>query len=168
MTRILALDPSTVCIAHALLDTEIDHILDYGAFHPGKRDIDDILASAYWWLFDLIRHHPDTPTILAIELPVYHKNVKTLRTLAQLTGALRVATYSWMDETIEVLPAERKTALGLPANMKAKPAKTHILRIVNAMFDLDLTADQHDIADAVAVAVAAQKKLREREMLSDE
>jgi Holliday junction resolvasome RuvABC endonuclease subunit len=138
-------------------------VIQAGSYRPAGRSLDDKLYDCYDWFN--AEFFAERLNVLAIELPIYHKNVKTLRTLAQLAGVLRLAAADWSERTIEILPAERRLALGIPINMKGAEAKQHILRNVNALFDLGLTPEQHDIADAVAVAMAARKKIREKEWI---
>jgi Holliday junction resolvasome RuvABC endonuclease subunit len=96
---------------------------------------------------------------LAVETPVLHsyqrkQNVKTLIALASMLGAIRAGARWYFSQTIEILPAERLGALGLPAFMKRKPAKEAVIRNVNMIYGLDLTAKEHDAADAIAVGRA--------------
>ena len=166
--RILGLDPSTVAIGYALLCTDSDHLLDYGVYKVEGNALDVKLWLAHDWLEDFFELG-DTrrwAQVLAIELPIYHRNIKTLRTLAQMVGALRAAAAYFTDQTIEVLPSERRLAMGITIRMKSKPAKDAIRRIVNQIYGLDLGPDDHDISDAVAVAVAAARKLRIEELSS--
>lgn len=165
MTKILALDPSTKCIGWAILDTETDTIVNAGDYKPAGNSLDDKLADCYDWFN--VEFFAMACDVLAIELPIYHRNVKTLRTLAQLAGVLRLAASEWSETIIEILPAERRLALGVPIKLTGMPAKQQIRRLVNATYGLDLKPDQHDISDAVAVAVAAARKLREKEMLTN-
>jgi len=162
MSKILAIDPSTRCIGWCVLDTRADAIRDYGAFKP-RQDVglDDKLKECHEWLAELMAESRRGYDVFAFELPVYHRNVKTLRTLAQFAGVLRLAARPWAEQTIEILPAERRLALGVPIAMSGARAKAHIRRLVNAIYGLELKADQHDIADAIAVAVAAQKRMIE-------
>ena len=61
---------------------------------------------------------------------------------------------------IEVIPAERLTWLGLPANLPRKMAKEQVTHLVNVRYGLELTPKDHDAADAVAVALAGYCKIR--------
>ena len=158
MDTILAIDPSLSCIGWAVMGA--DTVYDYGILVPYGNEFDARLNSAYCWADSMGRErgiHQELVT--AIEIPVYYKNAKTLRDLAQLCGALRVGL-SWHCRTIDVLPTERLSALGLPIRLRRNEAKARVLSLVNAMFELELTTKDHDIADAIAVGVAAQKKLK--------
>ena len=169
---ILGLDPSTKAIGYAVLDTDGDAVLDCGVYKPGGRSFDWTLLHADVWLNDycaegfygLQSEHDIWKSATAIEMPVKHRNVKTTITLAQLVGVLRTAAFNWMDTIIEVIPAERLTWLGLPGNLPRKMAKEQVTRLINWRYSLDLKPEDHDAADAVAVALAGWCKLRTETM----
>ena len=48
----------------------------------------------------------------------------------------------------------------MPIRMKRKEAKAQVLHLVNMRYGLNLTAKDHDAADAVAVALAGYCKIR--------
>ena len=158
--RLLALDPSLSYIGWALFDTDSNPDLKrHGAHGPSGDTLDDKLADAARWL-DWLEPHLRYLEVLAIEVPVMYMNAKTTIALAQLCGVLRYSAYSWSERTIEILPAQRLTVLGLNANLKRAVAKREVLRLVNAIYSLELTAKDNDAADAIAVGFAAIRKLK--------
>jgi len=152
--RLLALDPSTKVIGWAQFDG--DDLVDCGAYHVRGDNLDDKMADAAIW----IDHHMGAAYILALEMPVMWRNVKTTVRLAQMVGALRLAAFPYARAVVEIMPGSRLLALGLRINMKRAEAKKQVVRLVNAMFSLELTAKDHDAADAVAVGLAALKKMK--------
>lgn len=161
--RILGLDPALSVIGWCVLDTEADRVLYHGAYtcYSCHKELDAKLYAYHRWLMGLLDKHP--AEVMAIETPVMARNPATTIKLAYLGGVLRLAAWVHTDRTIPILPQERLTALGLPARMKRKTSKAAVLRIVNQLYPgLDITSD--DEADAIAVAVAAAKKLRIEEL----
>lgn len=159
MPNILSLDPSLSAIGFCILDIDADAIIHHGVFKPSGSDLDSKLASAFEWLKTLFDELPPID-IFAIEIGIYAKNVDTLRKLSYLTGVLRLAAWTYNARIIPILPQARRIAVGIPIRMKSKPAKQAIIGIVNARFGLELKPAQHDVADAIAVALAAAKKLK--------
>ncbi|MBN1954856.1 MAG: crossover junction endodeoxyribonuclease RuvC [Anaerolineae bacterium] len=154
MTRILGLDPSTVATGWALLDDGT--VLASGVFRPEGDTLDEKLAAAHNWLW--LQLLGLWPQAVAVETPFFKLNAKTLVTLAQLGAAYRLAATMFGLPVVEVTPAVRCTAVGLGGNA----AKEQVLYTVNAVFSLDLT--DHNESDAVAIAAAAEIKLREKEL----
>jgi len=154
--RILGLDPSTVATGWALLDVDDDGgecVLETGTYAPPHGDLDEMLLAAYGWCQDMMSDCQ--PDILAIETPFYKLNARTLSTLAALGGVLRLAATQAGLRVIAVAPSQRCTALGLPGNA----TKQQVLYTVNAIYGLNL--DDHNQADAVAIAAAAALRLRQ-------
>ena len=162
---ILGLDPSTKAVGYAVLDTDSDAVLAHGTYKLRQDSLDHTLVDGYLWLERELDAWFTTGSDLlinaiAIEMPVKHRNVATTIKLAQMVGALRCAAFYWLETVIEVIPAERLTALGLPARMKREDAKEQVTRLVNWRYSLDLKPEDHDAADAVAVALAGYCKIR--------
>lgn len=163
MTRILGCDPSTTAIGWAVLDREENKIIASGTYRPEGKTLNERMMYAFHWLHNLLKREPEVIT-LAIEMPVVHsthRNVRTALVLAQMAGVLKVAALSHCGRIVEVMPFERRRILGVSTRLKAGPAKVVIVNLVNAMYPyLDLNVKQdHDAADAVAVALAAEHKL---------
>ena len=153
----LALDSATRATGWALLDLgDLDHALAHGIETFGG-DLHGRLLLAGHWLDGLLDEWPDV-TVMAIEGQVLAHNAATTAKLAQHAGALKFVAMSHGLEIIEVAPGLRKTVLGLPMAMESKAAKAQVLALVNARFGLALTADEHDIADALAIGLAAVAK----------
>ena len=159
--RLLALDPSTSCIGWALfVGEELD---TFDSYQPQGKTFDRLIANACDWLDNLGWRL--MPKIIAFELPIVARNIKTTITLAQLAGALRFIAFSeitnYVGTVVEVYPGSRLAALGLPIRLKRAEAKRRVVALVNARFGLNLTQKQHDIADAIAVGLAAMRQMRE-------
>jgi Holliday junction resolvasome RuvABC endonuclease subunit len=152
---LLALDSSTRVIGWALLDLDnLDAPLAYGV-HEFRGNLHERLYYSGVWLDTLLRTEFPSVTILAIEGQVFAKNAATTAKLAQVAGALKFVALSHGLDVIEVAPGQRCTALGLPWMMARDAAKAQVLALVNARFGLALGADEHDIADALAIGLAA-------------
>jgi hypothetical protein len=185
-SRILALDPAntTGWAVLDMLDREADEqpvvtdggeesVVASGIFKPRGRITARRLVSAFAWCGEMIRAHD--VGVLALEVPYLatyfdrhgrkHQNVKAFRQQCQLGGAYLLAAGGLEVEVMEVIPAQRLTALGLPGNLPRVAAKAQTLLCVNAIYDLALT--DHNVADAVAVGVAAARMFRERTVLGE-
>ena len=163
--RIIGLDPSLVCIGWALLERDMDLRLEWvsswGTIRPEGETLDEKLhdaADKVGRLFD-----GGGADVLAMELPVVYRNPATTIKLGQLLGVIRYVAYRWTERTIEVMPGGRLSALGLPINLKRPVAKELVRNTVNALYKLHLEPQDHDIADAVAVAHAALVELKKEE-----
>ena len=157
---ILALDPSLSCIGWAVLTLDGERVVEYGAYRPRGNTLDEKLMNARWWLRIVLGRMEEDVTHFAFEMPVVYRNAATTIKLAQLAGVLRVAAFEWAEQTIEVNPGGRLAALGLPVNMKRAVAKFAVIANVNALFGLELKDSEDDIGDAIAVGVAAAKRLK--------
>ena len=154
---LLALDSSTRVTGWALLDLDnLDAPLAYGVETFGG-DLHERLRLAGVWLDGRLGYWSSVTT-LAIEGQVVAKNAATTAKLAQVAGALKFVAMSHGLEVVEVAPGQRLTALGLPWMMKRAAAKAQVLALVNARFGLELTAAEHDAADALAIGLAAVAK----------
>ena len=163
---IFAVDPSTVKVGWCVYDEDRDEVVRYGVHRVTGDTFDEKLAD----IVRSIRYQFEVfdGDVLAVEMPVLHsriRNVKTVIRLAQVVGVLRYAGLCWASRTVEVLPSERCLAFGLAANTKRNHAKRMLVSLVNARFGLDLSPKEHDAADAIAVAVAADLKLRREAVL---
>lgn len=155
---VLGLDASTTAVGWALLDTDQDLICGHGCHRPVGDSVLERIDDADTWLNSLLWIHPSA--IIAVEVPVMHKNAATMRSLSYMAGVLLLRGWQRWG-AVEILPGQRLTALGLPPRMRRDNAKSAVLRIVNALYGLRLTEADHDAADAVAIAVAAANKLKE-------
>ena len=159
---LLALDSSTRVIGWALLDlSDLDKPLAYGVETFGG-DLHERLRQAGRWLDDLlvgeILCRWGMVTTLAIEGQVVAKNAATTAKLAQHAGALKFVAMARGLDIIEIAQGQRKTVLGLPLTLDSKSSKIQVTALVNARFGLALTADEHDIADALAIGLASVAK----------
>ena len=152
---LLALDSSTRVIGWALLDlSDLDRPLAYGVETFGG-DLHERLHQAGRWLDRMLGELTGNVTILAIEGQVVAKNAATTAKLAQHAGALKYVAMAHGLDVIEIAQGQRKTVLGLPLTLDSKSSKIQVTALVNARFGLALTADEHDIADALAIGLAA-------------
>lgn len=158
MTRILGLDPSTVATGWAILDIVDghEHVTTSGVFKPAGATLDHKLVAAHNWMQDRIDEV--APGVLGIETPFFKLNADTLRVLASLGAAFRLAAALRGVRVVEITPAQRCTAIGAGGNADKRTVQIY----VNAIFNLALT--DHNISDAVAIAAAAALKLREESL----
>lgn len=154
MARVLGLDPSTVATGWALLcdDGQGEGLAASGVYAPLHSGLDAIMMESFHWLQGVVEVHD--PTLLAIETPFFKVNARTMHVLSSLGAAFRVSATLAGLEVVEVAPAARCTALGLPGNA----SKCQVLYTVNAVYGLNLS--DHNEADAVAIAAAAALRLR--------
>lgn len=157
-TILLSLDASTVAIGWALMDYRA--VIAHGVQRL-KGDFYDRLLHACNWLEHQFSTH-DSIGAFAIEQPVMHSskpNVKTTLKLAYMDGALISVATRHVSNVFEIIPGERLVALGLPARTPREFAKTQVTQYANAIFNLSITEDEHDAADAIAVGLAAFRKM---------
>jgi len=161
---ILALDPSLSCIGWAVMPLDAGRVIEYGTYKPKGDAMDRKLIDAYrWlcWLFDDSYHNKgEAFTTFAFEVPVVYRNPATAIKLAQLVGVLRVAAFEWVEQTVEINPGGRLAAFGLPVNLKRAVAKERVIAHVNTRYGLALKAKNDNEADAIAVGIAASRKLK--------
>ena len=146
---ILALDPSTKVIGWAIIDD--GHRIGSG-IHELPEDLDHACQEAYEWL--AYAFYPGF-TDIAIEIPVYHRNVRTLRELAYINGALRAAV-AGRCKIISVNPSSRLKAMGIG---KVDDKKAAMIEAVNKRFKIAVESD--DEADALAIGMAAWDQLND-------
>ena len=157
---LLALDSSTRVIGWAVFRLDnLDKPLAYGV-KKFNGDLHERLYQSGAWLDGKIQDYGwwGSMAVLAIEGQVVAKNAATTTKLAQHAGALKYVAMSHGLDIIEIAPGQRLTALGLPWMMARDAAKAQVLALVNARFGLELGADEHDAADALAVGLAAVAK----------
>jgi len=164
--RLLALDASYECIGWALFETDAhqEWLSSWGSIRPSGTCLDDLRADASTKIAGLIEAGgADT---LAIEMPVMAKNAATTIKLAQLVGAIRLTAWLYVGEIIEIQPGSRLAALDIPIKTRRKVAKMLVVNTINALYKLELTDSQHDIADAIAVGHAALAEMRQERWAS--
>jgi crossover junction endodeoxyribonuclease RuvC len=158
---ILGIDPSTVCSGWCVfdLDGHVESVRATGTYEPEKGvEFDDLLVGCFHWLqgaADLYQ-----ADALAIETPFYKLNARTLIRLAGVGAAFRLAARLLDMDVHEVPPAKRCTALGMPGNA----SKEQLCRVVNSVYNLNLTC--YDESDAVAIAAAVGLELRTAHLLA--
>ena len=162
---ILSLDPSTTCIGWAVMSLDASIVVKYGTHRPKGDTLDKKLADAYRWMLRMVEHwhytmRRDGGAHYAFEMPIVYRNPATTIKLAQMVGVLRVAAFEWVEQTIEINPGGRLSALGLPVNLKRAVAKERVIANVNGLYGLELKPKEHDVADAIAVGLAASNKLK--------
>ena len=170
MTTILALDPSYICIGYARLTLRrTPDLTDYGAYKPRGKTQDEKLADACQWLADLfagLQADLREVDVFAYERAVFvrGRSPRTPLLLAELAGTLRLTALAYVDRVIALQPGARRVALGLPMIPRKGEGKALVLANVNGQFGLSLGPKEHDVADAVAVALAAVRVIRNDSM----
>ena len=160
MTIMLALDSSTKSTGWAVLRlNNLDKPLDYGV-RIFKGDLHERLHKAGAWLDGKIQDYNwwGGVDVLAIEGQVVAKNAATTAKLAQVAGALKFVAMNHGLDVIEIAQGQRKTVLDLPLTLDSESSKIQVTALVNARFGLELTAAEHDAADALAIGLAAVAK----------
>lgn len=151
---VLGLDASTVAIGWALMD--YNAVIYYGV-QELKGEFHQRLLDAHEWLGGFLDEH--SVHTVAIERPVAHRNIQTTIRLANISGALRVAIGNRVSNVVEINPGERLATVGLSIRTARKQAKEHVIRIVNASYNLHLESGDHDAADAIAIGCAAFRRM---------
>jgi len=154
---LLALDSSTRATGWAVFRLDnLDKPLAYGV-KKFNGDLHERLYQSGAWLDGKIQDYRwwGSMAILAIEGQVVAKNKRTPIMLAQVAGALKYVAMAHGLDIIEIAQGQRKTVLGLPLTLDSKSSKIQVTALVNARFGLELGADEHDAADALAVGLAA-------------
>ena len=166
---ILGLDPSTKAVGWALLEAENDTLLNLGVIRAEHLDkfCGETLLYFGSYLINQIFVNPtlDRLDVVACERPIQYKNADTTYKLGQVFGMIHFLALQWTDTFLDIVPSERLTWLGLPGNLPRKMAKEQVTRLVNLRYSLDLTPEDHDAADALAVALAGWCKIQ-REMMT--
>ena len=151
---ILGLDPATVTGWAVLeVDGASQRVTSSGTWGlvGGGANTDDRILGAYDWLYSRLDPGPWQPDLVAIETPFMGLNAQTLITLAQVGAAYRLAIAQRGIPVVEVAPAQRCAALGIPGNAD----KSQVLAAVNMIYRLQVK--NYDQADAIAVAAAGAK-----------
>lgn len=155
---ILALDPSTKLIGWAMIGR--DAFYQGGVIKLGGPGLNDRCFQAHAWMDEALVHNPYMA--LAIEIPVMHRNVKVLRSLSYINGALRAAAGLYDMYIVDVLPSQRLTTFGLRGNTKRDLAKEWLRKEVEKKYGLHPEFADNDIVDATAVGVAALEMIDEQ------
>ena len=154
MLRILGIDPSTQATGRAILEVRgrEETVGEVGVYKPAGASLDEKLLAAFEWMAQVIEQLK--PDVVAIETPFFKLNANTLFKLASLGAVYRLAATRAGLPVVEVPPAKRCLAVGMPGNA----SKAQMLYTVNAVYGLTLT--DHNIADSVAIAAAAALQIR--------
>jgi Holliday junction resolvasome RuvABC endonuclease subunit len=166
-----ALDPSTVAIGWALMDRNTVLGCDVKKLEPGV-SFHSRLDEACLWLGDLLIYYEygdneyNAPWGVALETAVIHRNPKKVNVdttlhLAYMDGALIATALHHVSNVFEIKPGERLSALGLPVSLPRNDAKEAVRTRVNAIFNLEIPASKNDASDAIAVGMAAIKRVLE-------
>ena len=152
--RILGIDPSTQATGRAILEVagREETVGALGVYKPRGANLDEKLLDAYEWMQQVIEQLK--PDVVAIETPFFKLNAQTMFTLASLGAAYRLAATRAGLRVIEVPPAKRCTAVGMPGNA----SKAQLLYTINAIYHLHLT--DRNIGDSIAIAAAAALQIR--------
>lgn len=118
------------------------------------------------WCFDMLQE--SDASYLAVEVPYLsqhrdkrgqvRRNVLAFRVQCEIIGAFKAAAERLEVPVIEIVPAQRLTAIGLAGNLRRDVAKARVMARIRELYGIE--AATHDEADAVAIGVAASARLQ--------
>lgn len=147
----IGIDPSTVSTGYAVLNENGD-LVTYGVIRP-KEEAPQYqkVHFQYQELKKIMEMYP--PSVICSEEQFGGVNKDTLKKLCHVTGiVMLLACETNADYHMKYPASWRKSFHG---NGAVKKEDT--LKLVNSMFSLHLSKKQHDIADAIGMAVVAYK-----------
>lgn len=159
---LLGLDPSLSSFGWFLFDTEGFIIIDYGYIPKKSRSESEQILNIYSVLKNILDKYKIDA--VSLEEEFYSKNIKTLRKLSHIHGAviLLLSQYNLPYTYYSVMTLKSKILNGITRkkkNGKKKTAKEMKIEVANKIFDIfgknnfikDLTDDVTDAASAAVV-----------------
>lgn len=151
MARILGVDPGLTRCGYGLLDA--DRAADFGLFQTGSNQDPAVrvgtIAAQLESLLDI--HQPE---LIALERVFAQANLRSVMGVAQISGALMAAAHK-REITVEFFtPSEVKAAV----TGNGRASKEQVSLMVKSILKIDSLPKAPDVADALAVALCAQKR----------
>lgn len=161
MSNILGLDPSLSSFGWFLFDTEGFNIIDYGYIPKKSRSEAEQILNIYSTLEKILDTHKIDS--VGLEEEFYSKNIKTLRQLSHIHGAvvLLLSQYKLPYTYYSVMTLKSKILNGIKrkkTNGKKKTSKEMKLEVQNKILDIfnkdNFIKDfNDDVTDAASAAV---------------
>lgn len=151
MARILAVDPGLTRCGYAVLDG--DKPIEFGHFSSqAGEDPTDRVGSIAQALVDLCNRN--NPELIALERVFANSNLRSVMGVAQISGALMAHAYSKAIPVEFFTPSEVKAAV----TGNGRASKEQVGFMVAKQLGLDSVPKPADVADALAVAMCAQRR----------
>lgn len=150
--RILGLDPGFARTGFAILDSDRGRLraIDYGCWETKKNEpFSQRLVFLASELRKTIKKFK--PTLVAVEELFFLKNLKTAVNVAQARGVLLLVAEQAKTAIIELTPLEVKQSL----SGYGRADKQQVQKMVQWILKLKERPQPDDVADALAVAIAA-------------
>jgi len=151
MAAILAVDPGLTRCGYAVLDGKkalaFGHFTSQAGDDPAKR-VGEIASN----LAELVRDH--SPAMIALERVFANANLRSVMGVAQISGALMAIAHERAIPVEFFTPSEVKAAV--TGNGRAD--KQQVAFMVAKHLGLDTIPGPADVADALAVALCAQRR----------
>src|SRR3989338_3128061 len=150
--RILGIDPGTSLIGYGVVDISNTSFkaIDYGPFRTEKNINNKDRVIHIKKFFDTLikKHKPDQ---IAIETLFFTKNAKTAIKVAEIRGVFLLIAAMNSVPVLEVTPLQVKQSVA----MYGRADKAQIQKAVKLICNLDEIPKPDDVADALAIAIAA-------------
>ncbi len=145
MGVVLSIDPGTRFTGYAVIDGE--ELRTYGCIEPQTSlDLGQRLVTISKYIRDLIRSYQ--PDIIVCEDQHGGKNTKTLMSLREVTGIVRLAAAEYNTE-FKLIHA---TSIKKSVTGDGRASKDKVRDTVNGKYSVSITND--NISDAIAAGVA--------------
>ena len=151
MAVILAVDPGLTRCGFALLDG--DKVVDFGLFTSAAgQDPAERVGSIAANLEGLVQKHK--PAMIALERVFANSNLRSVMGVAQISGALMATAHKAGIAVEFFTPSEVKAAV----TGNGRASKEQVGFMVAKQLGLDAVPKPADVADALAVALCAQRR----------
>jgi len=151
MSVILAVDPGLTRCGYAILRG--DEALDYGHFtSESTEDPTNRVGSIAASLVELCDKYE--PSLVALERVFANANLRSVMGVAQISGALMAHAHSASIPVEFFTPSEVKAAV----TGNGRATKEQVGFMVAKLLGLDSVPKPADVADALAVALCAQRR----------
>jgi len=153
---IIGIDPGSRVCGYGLLETQKRSIIAAGcdAIAATGTDVSQRLAGIYSGIASVVEEYK--PDVAAVESIFYHKNIRSLITLAHARGVMLLALARMNIPVLEYSPREVKKAV--VGNGAA--TKQQVRYMMEQMFKLSASNKPDDAYDALAIAVCHFNRIK--------
>ena len=148
----LGIDPSTKSTGYGVVN-DAEELIGWGVIEPNKKkmDVREQAVFQYEQLKNLIEKYQVTH--ICCEDQFNRINADTFKKLSRISGYI-ILLSGQLQLPIQLYPPKKWRKI-FHGDGKAKKEDT--LELVNRLFNLDLKANQNDIADAIGIAIAGRR-----------
>ncbi len=158
----IGIDPGTAITGYGVLFLKGKSLnpVDYGVIRPPSKEE---LPERYWLIYSALkelfeRHSPHT---VAVETQFMQKNAQSALKLGMARAAVIIAAKSVGAEIVEITPTTAKKAVA----GSGRASKEGVQRMVQTLLRLEKLPTPEDAADALALAIAAVHRNKEKELM---